>query len=241
MSLNIKPGSSVITSKTGSEIPLSWGNATLNVHGEDVPKGKTLAFFRGQKNEVIVRASADIATELRLEIVDANGLVVDVQPIKKWQQANAGAFKWEVTPESMKSGKGRMIFISRELNKVWIHSWTAISKNLRDEIRFERDGIDHDPSDLLLLDQGETHEFTCYPQNDSPLEDSEITLRYINVPDESDVKCPEEGQSQTLAATGATSRFICGLNNAVFSFRVESDTHGGPSQAFSARLVEAET
>lgn len=242
MNSNIKPGSSEITSKTGSENPLSWDNATLNVHGEDVPQGKTITFFRGQKTTVIVRASAEIAKALRLEIVDANGLVVDVQPIDKWQQPNAGEFKWEVTTEPLKSGKCTMIFISRELNEVWINFCTAISNNLRDEIRFELDENDYDPSHLLVLNRGKTHEFTCYPQNKSPLKDSGITLRYINPPEEPDVKCPEEGQSQTLAETGAISRFICGdVKDVAFSFLVESDNHGGPSQTVLARLVEADT
>lgn len=238
----MQPGLSVNTPNDRSESPSSWEKAKLFVDGTEVLPGQTITLFRGRKTKILVIAPAEIATQLRVEIVNTSGLAVDIQPTDMWQEPNGEEFEWEATTGPGASGKGGLIFFSREVPAVWQHKFTAISASIRNEIRFTLDGKDHDPNQLIILNRGCTHEFRCFPQNGSPLEDSGVTPNYTIPPaDGVELDWPDLGQSQLLTEAGTLSRFICGDKDGSFTFRLVSDNHEGLYHDFLAKLQEAGT
>jgi hypothetical protein len=220
-----------------------WSEARLIVNGKLVTWGVPITLFRAQPNEVIVQAPNEIARRLKLALVEVGGLTFDVQPKQDvWQEPEEEQFKWMITPEQGKSGKGALLFYSLEVTEVWDHNWSVISANLADEIEFKLDGHDQDPGELIKLYRDTTHEFTLLPRAGSPLKDSAITALWRTFPVGLDVAMtPAAGHSQVLTTSGAIWRVDCGdAKDGVFSLRLNSDLFNGLYVDISAALNRAQ-
>ena len=246
MSFEIAPGSSRSTSNSKQGVPTArtqseWEGSKLTVAGVEIRPGSTIALFRARTAEVVVEVNESVAKELRLEIADSSGLILTVEPETGWQQCVDGKCRWNITPPAGISGKGTLIFISKEVNSVWIFSWMVISTQSRDEFHYTLDGQPHDHNKQLSFYRGNTHEFKCFSQSGSPLKNTGVHLRWTPAPVGLEIELkPEEGQSQPLAETGAKSEFVCGdVKDGECSFTVYSDEVPTLFQQFAAKLVTA--
>lgn len=235
----------MINSNNTSNAPLllaanPWEKAKLTVGGVDWPWGKPISFFWGRKTEVIVEVDPGFAKELRLAMVKTGDYTPGVRPEEGWQPLVEGKCTWDFTPRQGESSKGTMLIFCREVKEVLEIPWWAVSLNMRDEVSYKLDGIELDPNHSITLYRGETHEVTCLPRDNSPLENSGVKVSFTNLPDDliEDLN-PEEGDSQPLVKVGARWMIMCcDKTNGRIGFNLSSDVVNNFSEPFVADIIE---
>jgi hypothetical protein len=121
-----------------------WKDATLTVNSELMSWRSPVVLLRGSANEIAVQVSPIIASQLKLQLVDGDGVIIAVEPrADEWQLPVDDQFKWTLTPEQAKSGRVTLKFESEDVGRGWEHDCRVVSGNLADELEVV---IDDKPS-----------------------------------------------------------------------------------------------
>lgn len=209
-----------------------WKSAKLTVNGSLISWRSPIVLLRGQAHEVIVEVAPTIAAQLRLGIVDDEGLTIDVQPADNdWQSPVEGQFKWSLTPDQGKSGRVMLVFYSREVTNNWEHDCRVISPNLADELDLEIDG---EPASVdgtyFLRDKSRT--LTLSPKKGSPFVDFPVIaacdalngIQPENLQSSPDFGTPQTTYSWTITGTKDRGSFQLSFSSPLTLNPMEMDT-----------------
>jgi hypothetical protein len=120
-----------------------WKQAEFKVNGVPVAWSSHALLRRGQANEVTVKVEPAIAKNLRLALINDEGLnIVAVPADTVWQQPDpvSGEFKWTVTSNEQTSGRVKLVIYSQEVAQPWEHDGRVLAGNLADEVEVRIDG-----------------------------------------------------------------------------------------------------
>jgi len=122
-----------------------WKEAKLFVNDREIAWGEPIALFRGEESEVRVEVPSGIEGALSLGLVNDDELTVGADPaFNDWVPGGDGKFTWTLTLDAGRSGRVKLVVLSREVDEFWDLPCWVISSSLGDEVE-EVVVADYDP------------------------------------------------------------------------------------------------
>jgi hypothetical protein len=188
-----------------------WKGAELTVNGLEVLWNAPIVLFRGQKNELKVKAPANIANNLKLKVVNDEGLTIQAKPdFDTWAPGANGEVVWELTLGADKSGRIILMVSSEETIQSWdLACW--VTPSLVNDFTLLFDGKPLADSPKALLTRYGLHTLTLMPKGGGPVVNDEIMLEWGIPPTGLGLEMtPDVRVAQTVHPTdGATWTLRC--------------------------------
>ncbi|MCP1495651.1 hypothetical protein J2Y86_000358 [Pseudomonas migulae] len=132
--MNSKFESTAVESGTLS----GWDGMKVLVDGKPLAKGDPLILFRGRSTGLEVEVSPATASQLMLVWVHDGDTDLEVRAepeFNSWMSRDGERFKCKCTPGPDKSGYGKLLFVSREVDAVFELVTMSLSYNIKDEVK----------------------------------------------------------------------------------------------------------